>query len=193
MLYCMPPDPNPHKPQCTPPPKSCDTHFHVFGPPEKFPFAPTRQYTPPAAPLEHYLHMLAVIGIERAVVVQPSVHGLDNTVTLDAIARTNGRFRGVARVDDKVSRAGALVNETMVCRYSEEFDIALQRHYGLGEEPRQFFIVHSKVDKEHTALAAEAIARFANSPRDQFLVREAARNMARFKVAKFEGIYKAYS
>ena len=29
--------------------------------------------------------MLAVIGIERAVVVQPSVHGLDNSATLDAI------------------------------------------------------------------------------------------------------------
>lgn len=104
MLYCMPPDPNPRKPKFAAPPKSCDTHFHVFGPPEKFPWAPTRQYTPPAAPLEHYLNMLAVIGIERAVVVQPSVHGLDNTVTLDAIARTNGRFRGVARVNDKVSR-----------------------------------------------------------------------------------------
>lgn len=105
MRYCMPSDPNPRKPSFIPPPNSCDTHFHIFGPPEKFPFAPTRQYTPPAAPLEHYLNMLAVIGIDRAVVVQPSVHGLDNSVTLDAIERTRGRFRGVARVDDKTTRS----------------------------------------------------------------------------------------
>ncbi len=101
----MPPDPNPRKPGFTPPPNSCDTHFHIFGPPDKFPFAPTRQYTPPAAPLEHYLNMSAVLGIERGVVVQPSVHGLDNAVTLDAIEKSGGRFRGVARVDDKASRS----------------------------------------------------------------------------------------
>jgi len=104
MRYCMPPDPNPSKPRFRPPPNSCDTHFHIFGPPDRFPFAPTRQYTPPAAPLEHYLNMAAVLGVERAVVVQPSVHGLDNTVTLDAIARMPGRFRGVARTDDKTPR-----------------------------------------------------------------------------------------
>jgi len=100
MRVCMPPDPNPRKPRITPPPNSCDTHFHVFGPPEIFPFASTRQYTPPAAPIEHYLSMLAVIGIDRGVVVQPSAHGYDNTATLDAIAKTGGRLRGVARVND---------------------------------------------------------------------------------------------
>lgn len=105
MRYCMPPDPNPRKPSFVSPPHSCDTHFHIFGPPEKFPFASTRQYTPPAAPLEHCLNMLAVLGIERGVVVQPSVHGLDNSVTLDAIEKTGGRFRGVARVDDKTARS----------------------------------------------------------------------------------------
>jgi predicted TIM-barrel fold metal-dependent hydrolase len=49
--------------------------------------------------------MSEVIRIERGVVVQPSVHGLDNSVTLDAIERTGGRFRGVARVDDKTTRS----------------------------------------------------------------------------------------
>lgn len=101
MRYCMPPDPNTRKPSFALPPNSCDTHFHIFGPPEEFPFAPMRQYTPPAAPLEHYLNMAAVVGIERGIVVQPSVHGLDNSVTLDAIKQAGGRFRGVARIDDK--------------------------------------------------------------------------------------------
>jgi len=105
MRYCLPPDPNTRTPAFVPPPNSCDTHFHIFGPPEEFPFAPTRQYTPPAAPLEHYLHMTEVIGIERGVVVQPSVHGLDNTGTLAAIKSSNGRFLGVARTDDKTPKS----------------------------------------------------------------------------------------
>src|SRR5215467_6164073 len=104
MPYCYPPDPNTRKPSFTPPPLSYDTHFHVFGPPETFPFLSTHEYTPPAAPLEHYLKMEAVIGMERAVVVQPSVHGLDNSATLDAIARSQGRFGGVGRIDDKTTK-----------------------------------------------------------------------------------------
>lgn len=104
MPYCYPPDPNTRRPKFPPPPKACDTHFHVFGPPEKFPFVSTHEYTPPAAPLEHYLKMLAVIGVERAVVVQPSVHGLDNSATLDAIGNSGGHFRGVGRIDDKTAR-----------------------------------------------------------------------------------------
>jgi predicted TIM-barrel fold metal-dependent hydrolase len=103
MPYCYPPDPNTRKPKFTPPPNSCDNHFHVFGPPEQFPFVSTHEYTPPAAPLEHYLKMIAAIGIERAVVVQPSVHGLDNSATLDAVRNSNGKFRGVGRIDDKTS------------------------------------------------------------------------------------------
>jgi len=105
MPYCYPPDPNTRKPSFTPPPKSCDTHFHVFGPPETFPFLSTHEYTPPAAPLEHYLKMTAIIGVERAVVVQPSVHGLDNSATLDAIAKSDGRFRGVGRIDDETTKS----------------------------------------------------------------------------------------
>jgi predicted TIM-barrel fold metal-dependent hydrolase len=104
MPYCYPPDPNTRAPKFAPPPQSCDTHFHVFGPPEQFPFVSTHEYTPPAAPLEHYQKMLAVISIERAVVVQPSVHGLDNSATLDAIKHSGGKFRGVGRIDDKTPK-----------------------------------------------------------------------------------------
>ena len=47
MPYCMPPDPNTRKPSFAPPANSCDTHFHIFGPPETFPFLSTHEYTPP--------------------------------------------------------------------------------------------------------------------------------------------------
>jgi 2-pyrone-4,6-dicarboxylate lactonase len=105
MPYCMPPDPNTRKPSFVLPAGSCDTHFHIFGPPETFPFVSTHEYTPPAAPLEHYLKMAKVIGIERGVVVQPSVHGLDNAATLDAITKSGGRFRGVARINDTTPKS----------------------------------------------------------------------------------------
>lgn len=111
----------------------------------------------------------------------------------ECLAHTGAVLRGMLLGSPAESRAGALVNEAMVCRYSEEFDTYLEKHYGLAEDAREFFIVHSKVDKEHTMLAAQTVARYTNSARDQFLVREAARSMTRFKVAKFEGIYQAYS
>ncbi len=111
----------------------------------------------------------------------------------ECIAHTAAVIRGMFLGSLAENRASALVNETMVCRYSEEFDIYLEKQYGFDNRARTFFIVHSKVDQEHTALAAEIIARNAISPRDQELVRAAAANMVRFKLAKFEGIYDAYA
>lgn len=105
--YCYPPHPNPRKPAFPLPPNTCDTHFHVFGPPERFPWAPAseRVYTPPTAPFEHYRMLADHLGIDRGVVVQPMAHGYDNYATLDAIARSEGRLRGVAKVDDTFSEA----------------------------------------------------------------------------------------
>ena len=111
----------------------------------------------------------------------------------ECVAHTAAVVRGMFLGTQAETRAGALVNETMVCRYSEEFDTYLAKHYGFNEQARTFFIVHGKVDKEHTAMAAETIARNANSDREKTLVRAAAKNMVRFKLAKFEGIYDAYS
>lgn len=111
----------------------------------------------------------------------------------ECLAHTGAVIRGMLLGSPAENRAGALVNETMVCSYSAAFDSALKKHYGLSEVAREFFIVHSKVDQEHTALAAELVARYADSERNQSVVRESARNMIRFKLAKFEGIYKAYA
>ena len=111
----------------------------------------------------------------------------------ECVAHTAAIIRGMFLGSAAETRAGALVNETMVQRYSEEFDTALEKHYGLDNRARTFFIVHGKVDQEHTAMAAETIARNANSDREKELVRAAARNMVRFKIAKFEGIYDAYA
>lgn len=111
----------------------------------------------------------------------------------ECVAHTAAIIRGMFLGSAAETRAGALVNETMVCRYSEEFDTCLEKHYGLDSRARTFFTVHGKVDKEHTAMAADTIARNANTERDKELVRAAATNMVRFKLAKFEGIYDAYA
>jgi pyrroloquinoline quinone (PQQ) biosynthesis protein C len=117
----------------------------------------------------------------------------NESMIYECVAHTGAIIRGMFVGTQAETRAGALVNETMVCRYSEEFDAALERHYGLDNRARTFFIVHGKVDQDHTAMAAETIARNANTEREKTLVRAAARNMARFKLAKFDGIYDAYA
>jgi 2-pyrone-4,6-dicarboxylate lactonase len=91
---------------------ACDCHAHVIGPPEKFPYVPERSYTPPTATLAAYQSLHRVLGIDRAVIVQPSVHGTDNRVTLEAIAAYGPKARGVAVVDESVDdRALARLND----------------------------------------------------------------------------------
>ena len=111
----------------------------------------------------------------------------------ECVAHTAAIIRGMFLGSAAETRAGALVNETMVQRYSDEFDTALAKHYGLDSRARTFFTVHGKVDQEHTAMAADTIARNANTDREREMVRVAARNMVRFKLAKFDGIYDAYA
>jgi 2-pyrone-4,6-dicarboxylate lactonase len=103
LRVALPPDPNTRPPHWTLPPLACDTHIHVFGPPDKFPYAETRRYTPPAAPVEHYWNVQKITGLSRAVVVQPTAHGVDNRAILDAIARSGGAMRGVANIDSTIT------------------------------------------------------------------------------------------
>jgi predicted TIM-barrel fold metal-dependent hydrolase len=100
---CLPPDPNPVKPKLLLPPGACDAHCHVFGPAAKFPYAADRSYTPPDAPVEHLRRLHAHLGVSRAVIVHASCHGSEMEVTLDAIASSNGSYRGVAVVEESVS------------------------------------------------------------------------------------------
>jgi 2-pyrone-4,6-dicarboxylate lactonase len=97
---CQGPDPHTKRPSFIAPPGACDAHCHVFGPAAKFPYAANRSYTPPDAPFEDFQRLQSVLGLERAVFVQATCHGTDNSATLDAVERSNGRARGVAMVDD---------------------------------------------------------------------------------------------
>ena len=96
---CRAPDPNTLVPDYSPPPGACDSHCHIFGPGNKYPYALNRSYTPPDAPLERFKELQKILGLERAVLVNASCHGTDNTVILDAIAQSGGKYRGVANVN----------------------------------------------------------------------------------------------
>ena len=87
------------KPRFKLPPGATDAHCHVFGPGDKFPYGPTRRYTPADAPKEMLFALHAHLGVERTVIVQASCHGSDNRAMLDAIADDPKRIRGVAIVD----------------------------------------------------------------------------------------------
>jgi predicted TIM-barrel fold metal-dependent hydrolase len=78
------------------PPGSCDCHAHVFGPFDQYPLAEDRLYTPPLAPLNDYLAMLAAAGMRRGVLVQAGACGWDHRGTLAALRVGQGRLRGVA-------------------------------------------------------------------------------------------------
>ncbi|MDB5903698.1 MAG: 2-pyrone-4,6-dicarboxylic acid hydrolase [Betaproteobacteria bacterium] len=97
------PDPNPVKPKYTPPPGACDAHCHIFGPGERFPYAPNRTYTPPDAGKETLKALHEHLGFSRAVLVQASCHGRDNSAMVDAMEWSKGAWRGVGMVDASVS------------------------------------------------------------------------------------------
>lgn len=85
-------------PVFTLPAGSCDTHCHIWGPLDRYPFAADRSYTPPESDKNVLRALHQRLGIGRAVVVQPIVHGTDNRVTLDAVADDPANYRGVALV-----------------------------------------------------------------------------------------------
>jgi predicted TIM-barrel fold metal-dependent hydrolase len=107
MKPCLPPLDVLPRPSWRAPPGACDCHFHIFGPYDRFPLDAGRHYDPPAASVAAYARMAGALGIERMVIVQPSVYGTDNACSLDAAARFGlERARVVAVLDDAVADAG---------------------------------------------------------------------------------------
>jgi 2-pyrone-4,6-dicarboxylate lactonase len=96
--YCVGYHPNPSTPKHPFPRGACDTHAHICGPEASVPYHPARIYTPPDALLPAYESMLKILGVERMVLVQPSIYGEDNSVMLKAMRETPLPARGVAVV-----------------------------------------------------------------------------------------------
>ncbi len=101
--FTMDPDwlpfhPPPAKPIYIPPPGAVDAHCHVFGPGDRFPYAPERKYTPCDAPKEKLWELRNHLGFSRNVIVQATCHGADNRALVDVLRASNDLARGVATV-----------------------------------------------------------------------------------------------
>lgn len=94
---------NPSKPTFKVPAGAVDAHCHVFGPADKFPYAPERKYTPCDAPKEKLFELRDYLGFERNVIVQASCHGKDNRALVDALKASNDLARGVAIINPDIS------------------------------------------------------------------------------------------
>ena len=104
-----PPLAAPRKPNFKVPPKSCDTHFHIYGPFDRFPLKSSmyeRWYTPTdVSTFDHYLTTQAILGFERGVIVTGNPCGrFNNDATLDAIARSNGAIKAIALLDSLIDQ-----------------------------------------------------------------------------------------
>ena len=86
------------------PKRACDCHVHVFDP-GRFPFAASRTYTPESATAAQLLAMHQALHISRAVIVQPSVYGTDNSCILDAMKQYGPAARGIAVLPGAISSA----------------------------------------------------------------------------------------
>ena len=102
---CEPADRATRRPRFEMPAGACDTHAHVCGPASLYPYVDGRLYTPPDETFPMYRRMLDMLGVQRAVLTQPSIYGADNRCLVSALEQGGEAIRGVAVVEPSVSDA----------------------------------------------------------------------------------------
>jgi predicted TIM-barrel fold metal-dependent hydrolase len=83
---------------------ACDCHVHIFDP-ARFPYFSGRLYSPPEASIDDLRALQSALHFERVVIVTPSVYGIDNSCTVNAVRQLGARARGVAVIDKSISAA----------------------------------------------------------------------------------------
>ena len=74
---------------------ACDCHLHIYDP--RFPMAWPQLRSTPDASVADYRLLQQRLGTTRAIVVQPAAYGIDNRVTVAAVAELGSAFaRGIA-------------------------------------------------------------------------------------------------
>ncbi len=94
---------NPRKPRYQPPPGAVDSHCHIFGPEEVFPYSPERKYTPCTGSKQELVALRDHLGFSRNVIVQASCHGKNNDALIDGLKSAGDLARGIAVVDESVT------------------------------------------------------------------------------------------
>lgn len=165
---CPAPDRTPQPPRTVFPAAACDTHAHICGPADAFPYAEERVYTPPDSTLADYRDLLKTLGVGRAVLVQPSVYGTDNRALLDALRQCRRGLRGVAVVEptigtDEVRALDALgirgVRLNLVDRHGERNVVPLDDVQGLATTIAPFgWHIEFLVNLDEATSFADAVA-----------------------------------
>jgi len=133
-----------------------DCHIHIYGPPEKYPLAPTAPYPPPLATVTQYRDVMTRLGLDRVIIVQPAAYGTDNRCTMDA----------VADLGPDVARAVVVVTP-------ETPRAEIRRLHDLGARSARFFMMKGAVMTwDMLAPVARLIADFGWSVQLQFNGRE---------------------
>jgi predicted TIM-barrel fold metal-dependent hydrolase len=79
--------------------------MHIVGPFAAYPLRETRSLNPGEATLDAYRKVRAAMGMQRSVIVQPSVYAKDNACTLDAVDALRGTARAVVVVDPAIEES----------------------------------------------------------------------------------------
>ena len=95
--------PDPSKPGFQVPPGAVDAHCHVFGPGDRFPYAPERKYTPCDASKDQLWALRDHLGFSRSVIVQATCHGADNRALVDALEERRRAWRAASRRSGRTS------------------------------------------------------------------------------------------
>ena len=75
---------------------ACDCHVHIYE--DKFPLLPDIAWVPTNLPVSSYRKVQQALGLDRAVIVQPTGYGFDNSCSLDALKQLGSAARGIALV-----------------------------------------------------------------------------------------------
>jgi 2-pyrone-4,6-dicarboxylate lactonase len=79
-------------------PGTCDSHVHVFDP-ARFGYVAPRRFTPGEASARELERFHENLGVDRAVLVQPSVYGSDHRCLIDGLRYLGAKARGVCVLD----------------------------------------------------------------------------------------------
>jgi 2-pyrone-4,6-dicarboxylate lactonase len=87
--------------------QACDSHLHVFGPPERYRLRPGLTSAPWSATWDAYRGTARQLGLARHVLVQPSLYGEDNSCLIETLdAAGPGQTRGVVMLGDQAAAPG---------------------------------------------------------------------------------------
>jgi predicted TIM-barrel fold metal-dependent hydrolase len=82
-----------------------DCHTHIYGPWDAFPLPAEAAYRPAQAPMTDLLALHRRLGVVHGVLVQAACYRSDHSALLAALAATDGRYRGVALIDETMTDA----------------------------------------------------------------------------------------